>query len=160
MGCFFGEGVGEIGNPGSEVVGFELSGVASGESGLDEEEDGEVIGGEGLEGLGKSQEAIIDHELNPAGDFRGVVFEPSRRPDGHGGIQNEEPAVLHGGLFEILGRPLLIEKVGAGGFELSEHRFGAGLLEGGKDFRGDLAGQEAGCKLKDGGFGGHDGFSG
>jgi len=150
MGCLFGKGLGELWNPGGEVVGLELGGVLSGEGGPGEEEDGEVVRGEGLKCLRKGEEAVIEHELDAGRDFERIIFEPSGSANRDGGIEDEEAAILDGGIFEVLGCPRFRKEFGAGGFELREDGLGAGLLEGGEDFRGDLASEEAGCKLENG----------
>ena len=151
MGGGFLERFGKSRCPGSEVVGLELDGVLAVERTLHDEDKGDVIGSEGLEGLGEFEKSVIEHELDAGRNLVGFFFfEVSRRPRRDGGVEDEEAAELDGGVFKVLGGPGLLKSFGAVGLELGEDACGGRFLKSGEEFGRDFACDESGSKLLDG----------
>ena len=129
---------------------MKLGGVFAGERALHDEEEGDVVGSESLEGLGKFEEAVIEHELDTPGDLIGLlIFEVGGGASRDGGVKNEESAELDGGVFKILVGPGVLKEVGAVGDQLGQDAGGGGFLKRGEKFGRDFAGQESGGKLLD-----------
>jgi hypothetical protein len=126
------------------------------EGALDEEEDREVVGGEVVVGFGEDEEALVEHELNPAGDFVRLVVEPSSSPSGDGRVKDEEAAKFDGSVFVVFGSPVAGEEVLEFGLEGDEHLTHTGVLEGGEKFGGDFLSDEEGGELEDGVVGNHE----
>ena len=103
------ERFGEVGEPRSDVVVPELFVVVFAEGALNDEEGGEVVGGEGIVGGREGEEALIDHELNTAGDFVRLLLEPSGSASGDYGVEDKEAAEFHGGILVVLFIPVTSE---------------------------------------------------
>lgn len=91
---------------------------------------------------------MVEHELNAAGDFVRLVFEPSRGASRDCGVEDEETTEFDGGVFVVVGGPVACEQVFGIRLKGDEHFADGGVLESLDEIWGDFLGDEEGGELK------------